>query len=45
MKKAFFGGALLLTRMDGHDLPRPVNSDSVKKVLCMMCFIQSKSIK
>ena len=36
MKKAFSGGALLLTRMDGDDLPRPVNSDSVKKILCMM---------
>ena len=31
VKKAFSGGALLLTRMDGDDLPRPVNSDSVKK--------------
>ena len=31
VKKAFSRGALLLTRMDGHDLPRPVNSDSVKK--------------
>ena len=41
VKKTFSGGALLLTRMDGDDLPRPVNSDYVKKVLCMMCFIQS----
>ena len=31
VKKAFSGGALLLTRMDGDDLPRPVNSDSMKK--------------
>jgi hypothetical protein len=31
VKKAFSGGALLLTRMDGDDLPRHVNSDSVKK--------------
>ena len=45
VKKAFSGGALLLTRMEGDDLSRPMNSDSVKKVLCMMCFIQSKSIK
>jgi hypothetical protein len=31
LKKVFSRGALLLSRMDGHDLPRPVNSDSVKK--------------
>ena len=31
VKKAFSGGALLLTRMDGDDVSRPVNSDSVKK--------------
>ena len=31
VKKTLSGGALLLSRMDGDDLPRPVNSDSVKK--------------
>jgi hypothetical protein len=31
MKKAFSGGALILTRMDGEDVVRPVNSDSIKK--------------
>ncbi|XP_061951794.1 uncharacterized protein LOC133674601 [Populus nigra] len=31
VKKAFSGGALILTNMDGRDLPRPVNSDVVKK--------------
>ena len=31
VKKAFSGGALKLSRMDGEDLARPVNSDSVKK--------------
>ena len=31
MKKAFSGGALILTDMDGEDVPLPVNSDSVKK--------------
>ena len=31
VKKAFSGGALLLSRMDGEDLVRPVNSDSVRK--------------
>ena len=31
VKKTFSRGALLLTRMDGDDLSRPVNSDSVKK--------------
>ena len=30
-KKAFSGGALILTTMDGEELPRPVNSDAVKK--------------
>ena len=31
VKKAFFRGALILTNMDGNDLPRPVNSNVVKK--------------
>ena len=31
VKKAFSRGALILTNMDGRDLPRPVNSDVVKK--------------
>jgi len=31
VKKAFSGGALILTRMDGEDVVRPVNFDSVKK--------------
>ncbi|KAG8503896.1 hypothetical protein CXB51_001830 [Gossypium anomalum] len=31
VKKAFYGGALILTEMDGKSLPNPVNSDSVKK--------------
>ncbi|KAG8500943.1 hypothetical protein CXB51_002865 [Gossypium anomalum] len=31
VKKAFSGGALILTEMDGKSLPNPVNSDSVKK--------------
>jgi hypothetical protein len=31
VKKAFSGGALILTSMDGEDMPRPVNSDVVKK--------------
>jgi len=29
VKKAFSGGALILTRMDGEELPLPVNSDTV----------------
>jgi len=36
VKKAFSGGALILIRMDGEELPLPVNSDAVKKNLCMM---------
>ncbi|KAK8533070.1 hypothetical protein V6N12_076351 [Hibiscus sabdariffa] len=31
VKKAFSGGALILTEMDGGDLPNPVYADSVKK--------------
>ena len=31
VRKAFSGGALKLSRMDGEDLARPVNSDSVKR--------------
>jgi hypothetical protein len=31
LKKAFSGGALQLSRMDGEDLVRHVNPDSVKK--------------
>jgi hypothetical protein len=31
IKKAFSGGALKLARMDGEDLARLVNSDSVKR--------------
>nr|XP_012466257.1 unnamed protein product [Gossypium raimondii] len=30
-KKAFSGGALILSEMDGKSLPNPVNADSVKK--------------
>ena len=31
VKKAFSGGALILTSMDDEELPHPVNSDAVKK--------------
>ena len=31
VKKAFSGGALILTNMDGEDLPHPVNADVVKR--------------
>ena len=31
VKRAFSGGALRLTSMDGEDFTRPVNSDAVKK--------------
>jgi len=42
-KKAFSRGALLLSRMDGDDLPRPVNSDSIKKYYaqCTLFFFES----
>lgn len=31
VKRAFSGGALILTTMDGEELSRPVNSDTVKQ--------------
>jgi len=31
MKKAFLGGALLLTNMDDEELPSPLNFDTVKR--------------
>ena len=31
VKRAFSGGALILTKMDGEELPLAVNSDAVKK--------------
>ena len=31
VKKAFSGGALVLTNMDDEELPSPVNSDIVKR--------------
>ena len=31
VKRAFSGGALMLTTMAGEDFTRPVNSDAVKK--------------
>ena len=31
VKRAFFGGALVLTNMDGEELSSPMNSDVVKR--------------
>ena len=31
VKSIFSGGAMILTTMDGDDLPNPVNADIVKK--------------
>ena len=31
VKKVFFGGAIMLTTMDGEDFPHPVNTYIVKK--------------
>jgi hypothetical protein len=31
VKKAFYGGAMILVTMDDDELPRPVNADAVKK--------------
>ena len=30
VKRAFSGGALILTEMDKNDLPNPINSDAMK---------------
>jgi hypothetical protein len=39
VKKVFLREALLLSRMDGEDLVKPVNADSIKK------YYASQSIK
>ena len=31
VKRAFTRGTLILAKMDGNDLPSPINSDAVKK--------------
>ena len=31
VKRAFFGGPLILTNMDGEELSQPINADRVKK--------------
>ena len=31
VQEAFSGGALILTNMDGEEIPRPVNTDAIKK--------------
>ena len=31
VKRAFLGGALIITTMDGEEFTRPVNDDAVKK--------------
>ncbi len=31
VKRAFSGGALILTHMDGEEFPRPVNADTIKR--------------
>ena len=31
VKKVFSGGAMILTNMDGEELPRSMNADAVKK--------------
>ena len=31
VKRVFYGGAMILTTMDGEDFPHPINADIVKK--------------
>ena len=40
VKRAFSGGALVLTNMDGEELPSPVNSDVVKQHSCIRIRIR-----
>jgi len=42
VKKASSGGALKLSRMDGEDLAKPVNSDSVKRY-SLLCSVFSQN--
>ena len=35
VKKAFFGGALILADMDGHDFIMPTNSDAIIQYFCI----------
>jgi hypothetical protein len=39
VKKVLSGGALMLSRMDGEDLVKPMNADSIKK------YYASQSVK
>jgi len=43
VKEAFSGGALLLSRMDGENLVRPMNSNSIKKYYASQSIIIKKS--
>ena len=38
VKRAFSGGALILTTMDGEEFTRPVNADAVKKYFAQKDF-------
>ncbi len=31
VKKTFSGGAMIITDMDGQELPNPINADTLKK--------------
>jgi hypothetical protein len=45
VKKAFLGGALLLSIMDGEDLVKPMNVDSIKKYYASQLIKESSTIK
>ena len=38
VKKAFFGGALILVDMDGHDFNIPTNSDAIIQYFACGCL-------
>ena len=44
VKKAFSKVALILTEMDGNKLPSPINSNVVKKILCLNDVSKTKIV-
>ena len=45
VKKAFSRGTLILTEMDGDELPNPINFDAMKKILRLNGVSRTKSNK
>ena len=43
VKKVFSEGTLILTEMDGDELPSPINSNAVKKYYTFMVLVEQLS--